>query len=404
MLLSIGTKYRVVMSTFFKNSHGALLREVKRILKQPILMVLMFVLPLISFLFFAVLFKEGVATNIPIAILDEDNSSLSRKITAMISSAQTPLVKYEIQDMLEGERLIREGKVMAVVQIPALFEKKILSNSQTHIKSYIIGTNLTANGLIAKDLSMAISTFNAGIQLELLTKKGLGKEEAMALLMPIRIDKHVLFNPYVNYGYYLSPSFMPMVLMIFTILATVFSIGTELKYSTTQQWLNSANKSLGAALFGKMLPIMASMFIVSLVMMVIMFKVVGVPLNGSVGLLMVSNLIFVVSFQSIGIFLISVLSNMRLAISLGGGYSVLAFTFSGLTFPIMAMHESMQIISRFFPFTYYTDIFIDQAMRGTSIVTSMPDICYMSLFILLPFLCLPRLHQICTNSKFWGRL
>ena len=70
--------------------------------------------------------------------------------------------------------------------------------------------------------------------------------------------------------------------------------------------------------------------------------------------------------------MIAVLSNLRLALSLGGGYSVLAFTFSGLTFPIMAMWPAMRVVSRFFPFTYYTDVFVDQALRGAPVRCSLP--------------------------------
>ncbi len=102
--------------------------------------------------------------------------------------------------------------------------------------------------------------------------------------------------------------------------------------------------------------------------------------------------------------MIAVLSNLRLALSLGGGYSVLAFTFSGLTFPIMAMWPAMRGVSRFFPFTYYTDVFVDQALRGAPVRCSLPDMGCMALFIVLPFLCLPRLRRICTDKKFWGRL
>lgn len=83
---------------------------------------------------------------------------------------------------------------------------------------------------------------------------------------------------------------------------------------------------------------------------------------------------------------------------------MLAFTFSGLTFPIMAMWEPMQWVSKIFPFTFYTDIFVDQMLRGTPWVYSLPDLCYMSLFIVLPLLCLPRLKRVCTEEKFWGRL
>ena len=249
-----------------------------------------------------------------------------------------------------------------------------------------------------------MTTFSAGIQLQLLMKKGLTEHQAMAQLMPVRFDKHVLFNPHINYGYYLAPSFMPMMLMIFVVMTTIFAIGTELKNATARDWVDTAGGSIGAALLGKVLPITFVMFLVSLVMMVINFKIVGTPLNGSLAVLLVGTLLFILGYQSISVLIVSLLANLRLSLSIGGGYSVLAFTFSGLTFPIMAMWEPMQWVSRIFPFTFYTDLFVDQMLRGTPWVYSLPDLCWMSLFIVLPLLCLPRLKRVATEEKFWGRL
>ncbi len=366
------------MPGFLHNTYAVLRRELVRLTHQPMYFVLMLVLPVVSFAFFALLFNKGVARDIPIAVLDDDHTSLSRKVTQMIDATPTALVAYEIQDMDEGERLMREGKVMAIVQIPSFFEKNILSNSQTHIENYVSGTNITVNGLLSKDIQTAVTTFTAGIQLQLLTKQGLSEKQAMAQLMPVRFSRHVLFNPYINYGYYLSPSFMPMMLLIFVVMVTVFTIGTELKHATAREWIDTANGSVGAALTGKILPVTVIMFLMSLVMLLIIFKVVGVPLNGSL--------------------------TVRLSLSIGGGYSVLAFTFSGLTFPVMAMWPAMRYLSKLFPFTYYTDIFVDQMLRGAPVACSLPDMGYMSLFIVLPLLCLPRLRTICTEEKYWGRL
>ena len=53
---------------------------------------------------------------------------------------------------------------------------------------------------------------------------------------------------------------------------------------------------------------------------------------------------------------------------------------------------------------FYTDLFVDQMLRGTPWVYSLPDLCWMSLFIVLPLLCLPRLKRVSTEEKFWGRL
>ncbi len=388
---------------FLRNTRDALGRELRRLTHQPMYFVLMFLLPLLSFAFFAVLFQKGVARDIPIAVLDQDGSTLSRKVTQMIEETPTALVAYGIQSMDEGERLMREGRISAVVQIPAFFEKNILSNSQTHIEAYISGSNITVNGLLSKDIQTAVTMFSAGIQIQLLTKQGLTERQAMAQLQPVRFDKHVLFNPYINYGYYLSPSFMPMMLLIFIVMVTVFSIGTELKNGTAREWLASADDSMGAALLGKMLPVTVIMFLLSLVMFVIIFKVVGVPLNGSFTLILTGTLLFILSYQSISVLIVSIMANLRLSLSLGGGYSVLAFTFSGLTFPIMAMYPAMRAVSKLFPFTYYTDLFVDQMLRGAPARCSLPDLGCMALFIVLPFLCLRRLRRLCTEEKFWGK-
>lgn len=389
---------------FLRNTWAVLQRELVRMTHQPIYLTLMLVLPLLSFAFFALLFNQGVARNIPIAILDEDHTTLSRKVAQMIDDTPTAMVAYDIQDIDEGERLMREGRVMAIVQIPAFFEKCILSNTQTHIENYVSGTNITVNGLLSKDIQTAVTTFSAGIQLQLLTKQGLTERQAMAQLMPVRFDRHVLFNPYINYGYYLAPSFLPMMLLIFVVLTTVFSIGTELKNATAREWLRTADDSVGAALLGKTLPVTVGMFLLSLAMFVIIFKVVGTPLNGSLGVILTGTLLFIMSYQAISVLIVSLLANLRLSLSIGGGYSVLAFTFSGLTFPIMAMWEPMQWLSRLFPFTYYTDLFVDQMLRGAPVVCSLPDLGWMSLFVVLPLLCLPRLKRVCTEQKFWGRL
>ncbi len=392
------------MRHFVHNTLAVLDREWQRLIHQPLYFVLMVVLPVVSFAFFALLFSQGVARNIPIAVCDQDGTTLSRKIVQMIDDTPTALVAYEVPDMAEGERLVRSGTVAAVVLIPDRFEKQLLSNGQTHVEAYVSGTNITVNGLLSKDIQTAVTTFSAGVQIQLLTKQGLSESQAMAQLMPVRFNRHVLFNPYVNYGYYLSPSFMPMMLLIFTIMTTIFAIGTELKYATAREWIDTAGGSIVAALSGKMLPIFTVMYLVAMTMFLIIFKVVGTPLNGSLWVLLLATALFIAAYQAIGIFFIAVLSNLRLSLSIGGGYSVLAFTYSGLTFPLMAMWPEMQAFSRIFPFTYYTDIFVDQMLRGAPVVYSLPDLGWMLLFLVLPLLSLGRLRRICTDEKFWRRL
>lgn len=257
------------MPGFFSNTLAVLRREIHRVARQPMYWLLTVILPIVAFAFFAVLLYKGVARDIPIAVVDQDNSTLSRKVTQMIDATPTAWVAYGVQGMEEAERLMLQGKVMGIVLIPDFFEKNILNNSQTHLESYLTGTNITVNGLLAKDLQTTVTTFTAGIQLQLLMKQGLTEKQAMAQLMPVRFDKHVLFNPHINYGYYLSPSFMPMMLLIFTIMATIFVIGTELKNGTAREWYDTAGGSVFAAYAGKILPITVIMFLMSELMLLV---------------------------------------------------------------------------------------------------------------------------------------
>ena len=170
------------MRRALENTCAVMRREAGRLGRQPIYLVLMVILPVVSFTFFALLFNQGAIRNVPVAILDEDHTTLSRKVAQMIDDTPTALVSYDVQSIDEGERLMREGKVMAIVQIPAFFEKDILSNRQTHIENYISGTNITVNGLLSKDIQTAVTTFSVGVQLQILMKQGLTQQQAIDLV------------------------------------------------------------------------------------------------------------------------------------------------------------------------------------------------------------------------------
>ncbi len=389
---------------FFKYTGNVLRREVVTLCIRPMWWLLAIALPLVSFAFFAVIFREGVPRNLPIAVVDYDHTDLSRKLVQMFDATATSMVACEPSSMDEAEELMMCGDVEAIVLIPRDFEKDILSNAQTEVVSYISGLNISVNGVLSKDLQTVVTTFSSGIEIQLLMKKGLSEKMAYAQMMPLRFDSHVLFNPYINYSYYLVPSFMPMMLMIFALMATIFVVGTELKESTAGEWMAAAGGRILPALVGKLLPTTGAMMALCLLMDTIMYKWIGVPMRGSHLLLLAGSFLFILAYQSIGLLFITVLSNMRLALSLGGGYSVLAFTFSGFTFPLMAMSGAMRALSHLFPFTLYTGLFLDLGMRGAPAVHSLGYFGGLALFVIVPLLCLPRLKKIATDKRYWGRI
>ncbi len=382
---------------------NVLRRELRSVVRQPVYWMILVVLPVVSCLLFGVMFSRGVARDIPIAVVDGDHTPLSRQLTDMISATPAALVRYEIASTDEGERMIRRGEISAFVVIPSGFATDIAASRKAPVELFVSGANVTVNGLISRDIQTVVQTFGVGVGIRRMVAHGASRDEAMATVMPIRFDEHILFNPWLNYGCYLAPSFSVMMLIVFIVCSTTWAVGSELRYRRAGEWIAAAGGNIGVALAGKLLPSLLSMVASSLAMFAILTHIVGVPVNGSFGLLLLATLFFIVSYQMIAVAVVAVTANMRLALSLSGGYAVLAFTFSGLTFPIMAMWEPMQWMSRLFPFTYYSEVMVDQMMRGAPVRYSLVNVAILALFALVPLVALPRLKRVCSDSRFWGR-
>lgn len=379
-------------------------REIGRIASSGEYRAAILWLPLGVILFFAIFFSQEVVGALPVAVVDEDNSSLSRKLVTMIRAThQTSLVE-EVADMASARRMVLQGRVVGVVEIPDDFARNILSGSGAEVVFYDSGANISTNSLSAKGVHTAITSFGTGVALQRAEMEGVVADEAMAQVMPIGFSTYGLFNPWLNYAYYVAPCFLVMILIIAAMLSTIYAVGTELRYGTSVEWLRSANGSLVGAVFGKLVPSTLVISLLALIVGVVMFGLYGAPMQGSWVVLIVGMGALILAYQSVALFVVAVTASLRLSLSLGGGYSVLAFTFSGITFPTMAMLSVVQPFTMLFPYTYFMQLYIDQAVRGSAWWLSMQDIAAMLLFCLLPLLLLGRLKKISVTRKFWGRL
>lgn len=388
----------------FKDIYQVLKREIQLFISYRSFSLLSVGLPLLAVLYFVVLMNRGVATDIPIAIYDQDNTPLSRQLTRMIDAASSPKVAYYLSDMLEGEDLMRKGKIDAIVAIPRDLEKDVYATRQAQVMVYINGANVIKAGLLDANIRTVLYSFSAGVEAQTLISKGISPKQAADMMMPIAFEGHILFNPYINYGYYLLPIFLSIMMLFFALLATIFTFGTELKNGTAPQWLAVANGNMFAAFFGKTILYTFIFALLNVFVLTVMFEFLGVPFNGSRTLLVLANFLFIIAYQNLGVLIVALCANLRLSLSIGGGYSVLAFTFSGMTFPTLGMLPVIKVLSYLFPLTFYMNIFVDQAMRGAPALVSLPDMLWLTLFTLLPLPLLPRLKRLATDARYWGRL
>lgn len=382
---------------------STLKRELTTIKGDRLYFAVLVVLPLVMVLFFGVMFYRGTLDNLPIVVVDRDNSPMSRKLVSMVDATAGVEVAWSVGSMAEAESLMLEGEAMAALYVDRGFARDIYSGVTADVECYLLGTNISASGIVERDVQQAVQSLSAGVALEKIQAMGVGYSSAMVDIMPIRVQTNILSNPYLNYGYYLAPIFMIMGVVIFTILATTYAIGRELRYGTAKAWMQSAGESLWCGVVGKLLPVTTAMVILSQLIYAILFGVMGMECAGSYLWLSVAVLLLIVAYQAVAIAFIAMTANLRLALSLGGGYGVMAFTFSGITFPTIAMFGVARVAAKCFPLSYFSEVFIDQAMRGAPLYIDMPKLGVLMLFLVLPILSWRRLHAVVNDEKYWGR-
>ena len=376
--------------------------EVLEIARSRVYLITLLILPFATLLFFSTMFYGGSIENLPIVLIDNDHSASSRQLVRMVNATRGVKVEYTSTSIIEAEELLRRGDAYAILLIPEGMERDIYSGNTSQVECYISGTNMSASGVIDSDIQNSIRTFSTGLELAKLTSTGTNTHTAAQEVMPINFLTHIISNPYINYGYYLAPIFMFVALALFTTLLTTYAIGRELYYATAQRWMSISSNSTLAAAIGKLLPTTVTMLIFAELNYFVIFKVMGMECAGSHAILTIGGTIFILAYQSIALFITTITSNMRLALSLGGGYTVMAFTFSGITFPTMAMFDAVRPLTNLFPLTWFTKLFVDQAMRGTPIEYSLKPLFSLTLFLVLPLFIGKRLRRITSDKQYWS--
>lgn len=380
-----------------------LLRETERIIHNPAYRFLLFIGPLTGILLLFAIFHRGAVKELPIAVVDQDNSSLSVKITNALNASSDVEVIVQVQDIFQAKKMLEQGVVEAIILIPANLEKFVFQEIEAPIPVYINGTNVLKAGLIQRSVLTTLKTVSGGIQLKKLMLAGKNEKQAMARISPVKIQKHVLFNPYTNYSYFLNSAMLYVMLYLFAFLSSIYTLGNELKKGTGKNLLETSKQSVRLALIGKMFPYTLIFSGFALFINILLYQVEGMPLNGSYLIIFMAQFITIITYQLMGLIFIGVTINLRLALSLGSAYSMMGITFSGLTFPLEAMPKIAQIFAALFPFTWWEKVMISQSLRGAPIKEVLPYILYILLFQLLALCFLNLYKRYLSDSKYWGK-
>jgi len=375
-------------------------RETERMSSRTLYILAVVVFPLITILFFCSLMKEGVPTKMPIAIVDLDQTTTSRKMARNIDVTPASHVVMHLTSEKEAMSALRSGDIYGFVVLPENMQSDLMTNRQPIVRYYYHNGLFIAGGLLRNDFASITNTLSAGINLQRGESRGIPEEAIMSQIQPVQLNTHLLFNPTANYPTYVTTIILPIMMQIFILMITVYSIGIEIKEKTSRDWLKASGKSVTVALIGKLLPYTVVFLIMMMFQNFMIYKILMVPMNAGIGWIVVASLLFVLAYQAIGIFCIGLLPLMRHSLNLAAFYGILALSLCGFSFPTESMSPVFQLWAYGFPVRHYMHIFQSQILAGFEPVYSVGSFLSLTIFLLLPLVVINRLKSALIYQNF----
>ena len=370
-----------------------MLRELLILRQNHIYGFCMVLFPILVIFFFTSLMDDGQPLNLPVGIVDLDNTSTSRSLSRKLDGFQMSKVVARYPSVAEARRAIQRNEIYGFLYIPKGTTDKLLASRQPKISYYYTYTSIAAGSMLMKDLKTVSTLGSAGLGQATMRAKGLTDAQIQTLLQPIKIDLHQIANPWTNYNAYLSTMMVPGIIMLFIFLISAYSIGTELKFATGKKWMEMADNNITVALLGKFLPQTIIWLAIVYGYEWYVFYHLGFPHFGSPWMLVLLGLMQVLSSQGFGIFAFGLMPSLRMSMSVCSLWAVLSISMAGSAFPIMGMDAPLQSLSWLFPLRHYWMMYQTCVLNGFPLVETWFHFAAMAAFLLLPWLVVNKIKN-----------
>ncbi|WP_041527815.1 ABC transporter permease [Paracoccus aminophilus] len=352
-------------------------REIRQIRRRPALVMMLGPYPLILFVLLASIFHAGLPTGLPVAVVDLDGSTLSRQIVQMLDATPELEIAARLPNLTEAKAELVANRVYGIVLIPQHAERDLLAGAHPEIAVFSNSQMMTVGGIVARGAAGALSTFSAGVSVQLYQANGLSAEAALAAVNPIPVQQSALFNPALAYTEFLLAAVMPTVLQIFICATAVMAVGRDAHSRAGMARLVRLGGSPLRALAGKLLPYAAAFLGCLWLADAIIFGYFGAPFRGSLALHLTYSLLYVVTCLGLGTMLALLVEETVAGLGMAGLLASPAFGFAGISFPRDMMNGFAQAWGAILPLTPYLHLRTDQVVRGTPVAQSLPALGWM---------------------------
>ena len=368
-------------------------REMKILMKNPIYLCCMVIFPLLTMLFFTSLLDEGVPQEMPVGVVDLDNSSTSRALVRRLDGFQTSRVVAHYTSVAEARHAMQENEIYGFLYIPKGTSERLLASRRPKVSYYYSNVSIAAGSMVMKDMKTITTLGSAGVGQAVMRARGLTPRQIQTLLQPIRIDLHQVANPWSNYNMYLSTVFVPGVMMLFMFLISAYSLGMELKFNRGKEWLTKANGNIVVAILGKYLPQAVVFLALIFFYEFYIYNVLHFTHAGSLWTIVLLAVLQVLGSIGFGVFIFGLLPSLRMSMSICSLWGVLSFSLAGSAFPVMGMDSPIQALTWLFPLRHYYMLYQITVFNGYPLIDAWFHFVALVAFTLLPWIVIRKIKN-----------
>ena len=360
-------------------------RECKILYVNRIYFFSMVFFPLLTMVFFTSLMDEGLPEDMPVGVVDLDNTTTSRSLIRRLDAFQSSKVVAHYPSVAEARRAIQENEIYAFLYVPKGTTDNLLSSRQPKISYYYNMASVLSGSLLMRDLKTISTLGSAGVGQATMRAKGYTQEQTTAFLQPIRINLHQVGNPWTNYNSYLSTTIVPGVMMLFMFMISAYSLGMELKFGRGKEWLKMADNRIVVAILGKFLP--QAVVFLSLIFFYefYIYGIMHFPHQGDIWDIILLSLLEVFGSIGFGIFAFGLMPSLRMSMSICSLWAVLSFSLAGFTYPVMGMDAPIQALTWLFPLRHYYMLYQITVFNGFPLIDAWFHFVALVGFVLLPW-------------------
>ena len=375
-------------------------RELQRMTSRHIYFVACVVLPLFSLVFMATIFGNGQMQNLPVGVVDGDNTSLSRNIIRMVDATPELAVTHHYANEMEAQNAIKKKEIYGFLLIPMGFSQKTGNNEASSLGYYYHNAMLGVGG----ELHSTFETLLEEISVSPIVTEaiGLGESESTitSFLMPVSERELPAYNKTRNYAIYLTQPFFFVLLQILLLLVTTYALGSESKFGTSDEWLDVAQGNIGIAILGKLLPYTTIFIIMGIFANTVFFGWMKMPIPCSLWIMNGVTILFILATQALALFLYSIFPALSLIISVVSMVGSLGATLSGVTFPVEFMDTPVYQASFLFPVRHFMEVVQSLLYLNGNFGDYWTNLVALLVFLLLPLLLLPRLKNVLNTHQY----